>query len=380
MASQWIQAAHSSGRSVAALLLEALLLRFSEGRVGLSEYLDYRLHRPALSWAQKLQFGGWRLQKVLEELLVDEQSRFLSLDKLSMYALMQGLGLPVPQLRAVYGAQRTHGVPALTDAESLARYLRQHAEQPVYLKPSLGSYGRGNTLVEGVAHDHALLGDGSRVPLLDFCRGLGTAHGLGWLLQEPLVPHPAIAERCGGKISGVRVHSFLGRHGPQLLRAIFKVNTGLRDTDNFMHGQSGNALAAVDLASGRLLRVVSGVGLDQVEWTHHPRTQAELRHFQLPHWEAVRELVLEAQLAFPGFLCPGWDIALCPDGPRILEINFFGDLDLSQHAFDQGFLDATLHRLLAERGIEHLLKPGPRRWGRSPRTGRVGRRNLHWSW
>jgi hypothetical protein len=35
----------------------------------------------------------------------------------------------------------------------------------------------------------------------------------------------------------------------------------------------------------------------------------------LPHWQALSEMVREAPELFPGFLCQGWAIAICPSGP-----------------------------------------------------------------
>jgi hypothetical protein len=32
----------------------------------------------------------------------------------------------------------------------------------------------------------------------------------------------------------------------------------------------------------------------------------------LPHWQALSEMVREAPELFPGFLCQGWAIAICP--------------------------------------------------------------------
>jgi hypothetical protein len=53
----------------------------------------------------------------------------------------------------------------------------------------------------------------------------------------------------------------------------------------------------------------------------------KLEGFHVPHWNDVKALVCEAHKAFPGYVCPGWDVAICKDGPKILEVNFFGDIE-----------------------------------------------------
>lgn len=375
------QAAHVSGRSLPALLIEAARLRLGPQRLGISEYIDFQLYQNDLDWPAKTAFGGLRAQQVLEDILVDDYSRFLSQDKLSMYALMQGFGLPIPRLRAMYRTLRPSSVLQLPTPQALAAYLRDAAHLPVYLKRAFGSYGRGNALVTAVDGDQVVLGNGQKEPLDDFCASLDDGRGLGWILQDPLQAHGEIAALTrSSKISGLRVHSFRTPGGVRITKAIFKVNAGLRDSDNFEHGASGNLLGAVDIETGRVTRAIAGVGFDQQVNPSHPLTQAPLLGFSVPNWAEVKQLVTNAHTAFPGFLCPGWDIALCADGPKILEINAFGDIDLSQHAYRRGFLDETLRALLNERGLLPLLSVGPGERERSPVNHRLGRRRHHWPW
>lgn len=66
------QAAKASGRTLSDLILEALRLRFSYMRLGLSEYIDFQLYREDLTFSEKAAFGGLRTQSVLEEILIDD--------------------------------------------------------------------------------------------------------------------------------------------------------------------------------------------------------------------------------------------------------------------------------------------------------------------
>ena len=369
-----------SSRSVPSLAFEMLKLRLGGTRLGLLEYFDFRLYESDLVYNEKTHFGGSRMQSILEESLVDDYARFLSLDKITMYSLLKSFGLAIPQLRAVYRSQRPCKITQLQTVQELANYLCQPGNTPVYLKPSLGSYGRGNTLITHVAGGLVNLGDGTQMQIAEFCKSLDDRHGLGWVLQEPLSAHPLIAEKCGSKISGIRIHTFLGAGGAVPTKAIWKINVGRDDSDNFQHGASGNMLAAVEMATGRITRIISGTGANQVENPRHPVTNAQLIGFQLPWWDEIKALVCDAQLAFPGFICPGWDVAVCEDGPKILEVNFFGDIDLSQHAHRQGFLDDSFMALLRGRGLDRLLSGSSEQRNRSPKNERMGRRKHHWPW
>jgi hypothetical protein len=139
-------------------------------------------------------------------------------------------------------------------------------------------------------------------------------------------------------------------------------------------------LGAVDIGTGKVVRAIAGVGLEQRVNPKHPLTGADIVGFTLPNWTAVVDLVRDAQKAFPGFICPGWDIALCANGPKILEVNAFGDIDLSQHAYRRGFLDAELLALLRERGLDVLLARPAHRRSRSAQNNRLGARKHHWRW
>jgi hypothetical protein len=379
---QLTKASQVSGRSRYEIALEALRLRTTGHKLGLSEYLDYQLYKNDLSWAQKQSFAGLRLQRIVEEILVDDYSRFLSLDKVTMYALFEGLGLPIPKLRATYRSLRpSSSIPQLHTPAELEQFLVQTANMPTYIKRSFGGFGRGNTLVTGVDRGMVMTGNGKSEEMSEFVNSFDDGRSLGWVLQEPLTSHSRISELTGSqKISGIRFHTFLSRDGVVPTKAIFKVNVGVRDTDNFEHGASGNMLAAVDISTGRVVRAVMGVGFTQIVDPKHPVTGREIVGFEMPHWRQAVELVMEAQKAFPGFLCPGWDIAICESGPKIVEINAFGDMDLSQHAYRTSFMDESFMSLMKARQLQDLITSDPAPSQKSKSNNRMGIRRHHWNW
>ena len=210
----YVESAKLSGRPLMSILAEALRLRFSPNQLGLSEYMDFQLYRDDLAYSDKMTFGGVRAQSVLEEIMIDDYSRILSLDKVTMYAVLRGHGLPIPELRATYRSIRPSSTLSLQSVGDLQQYLTRPGALPVYVKRSFGSYGRGNALLRAVEGNNFVLGNGAREPIAEFCRTLDEARTLGWMLQEPLVSHAAIRDLTqSDKISGLRIHTFLTRHG-----------------------------------------------------------------------------------------------------------------------------------------------------------------------
>ena len=62
----------------------------------------------------------------------------------------------------------------------------------------------------------------------------------------------------------------------------------------------------------------------------HPDTGLAFAGFQLPHWAAATALAVRAHAALPAIAVVGWDVALTPDGPVIVEGNFSPEMRLAQ--------------------------------------------------
>ena len=83
----------------------------------------------------------------------------------------------------------------------------------------------------------------------------------------------------------------------------------------------------------------AGTGLDQVETTHHPDTDAQITGAVLPIWQEALDLALNAQSLLKQVPLIGWDIAISNNGPLIIEANETPDLALMQYASGRGMLD-----------------------------------------
>lgn len=373
-------AARSSGRTTLDVVREIVSLRLGPGRLTFGEYFDYGLERSTHSWQAKREFVGYLGQRVIEDIVTDDYSKIVSLDKLSFDAVMRGRGLPVPALLGVYdpsGTRRIPGAALVSDAASLRAFFRQIADTPAYFKPALGGFGRGNHCVEAYDQttDEVQFAGGDRLALTEFAGRLDKAALLGVMIQEVLRPHPAIQSCCGSRLSGLRIHTLLRKSGPQVFRCIWKVATGHNVIDNFDGGRTGNMVGAVDVQTGRVFRVVAGY---QSRGTRHPDTGVELNGFLLPDWSEIVDVVRQASSQFPGLLAQGWDVAITPRGPVLMEVNWLGGVDIPQISYDRGFLDSDFREFLAERNLESLLRGRASENDVNAKTERRGRRKLHW--
>ena len=86
---------------------------------------------------------------------------------------------------------------------------------------------------------------------------------------------------------------------------------------------------------------------------HHPTTGRRIVGFQLPDWERAVDLVKSATGNFPGLRLQNWDVALCPEGPVLLELNTESELGVPQAISGAGMMDQRLRDILSQIGLDN---------------------------
>lgn len=340
--------ARAYGKSPMAQVRDFMGLHFGPGKLTLQEYYQFRLFDDSrYSPDAKRCFLGVKAQERLFAQHIPMHWRATVGDKIVFYALFTALGFPVPRTAALRHPTRSLGeTTILRDSAALEAYLRDSAHYPFFGKPVEGIYSLGVALAESYDHDSdsVVLHDDRKVPVDDFVATTSENFAEGYLLQTPLIPHPAMAPYTDNRASTVRLMVFLGDDGPEIFQALWKIPGRGNIADNFW--RNGNMLAALDIESGRVLRAVRGTGPDQEELQAHPDTGESLAGFELPLWQSVTELCRSAAVELPGLPFQAWDIAICPDGPVLVEANIGGDLNLPQIASGNGIMDQRLTEFL----------------------------------
>jgi 3',5'-cyclic AMP phosphodiesterase CpdA len=176
-----------------------------------------------------------------------------------------------------------------------------------------------------------------------------------YIVQPRVGNHPDLTDVNNGALATVRIVTCRNERGSiEATDAALRMAIGKNDTvDNF---HAGGIAAAVDLETGRL-GPASNMGLRPgVGWrTVHPDTGAAIEGRTLPLWPQVIDLALRAHAAFPQRVVVGWDIAILPDGPAIIEGNVKPDLDIHQRVARMPMGNGRLAKLLAF-NVARLLK------------------------
>lgn len=321
-------------------------------RISPQEFYRYRMWDATRPVSERLKILSWQDRRRLEEFFNRRSDVDLVRSKLRSDAFCRAHDLPTPTLLATWSATSTtvEGAgPVVSTVSALAAVMAQYPEGLV-CKSEYG--GSGEQVLVFVAGDREGLTtpDGTRwsaAQLAERMTGSGT-----WLLQERVVPHSALADLSGTSlaVATVRIVTCLRANGEVLvLPATLKLPDLHSGRDNF---GAGNPAVAID---GHGVLGAACHGIDGPIIDRHPATGQSFRGVALPHWDAAVALACRAQQQLPTLRSIGWDIALTPSGPVIIEPNDWWGDDVVQQPGLRGLVDGPFIDFVTELGARHLL-------------------------
>ncbi len=146
------------------------------------------------------------------------------------------------------------------------------------------------------------------------------------LIEEVLTQHPSVNALYDGAINTVRMVTMLDPDGaPHLLYAAMRLGSGGAVVDNF---NSGGMVIPVDLETGKLVGVA--VNKKGEAFKAHPDSETVFDGYTLPYWKELCQRTKNAAIKVPGVRFVGWDLALTPDGPVLVEGNHYPGHDIYQ--------------------------------------------------
>jgi len=157
-------------------------------------------------------------------------------------------------------------------------------------------------------------------------------------LEEKITQNEKWAEICPKSINTIRAMTKINKNNkPELFFAAARIGNGTSVTDNF---HQGGMAVKIDFKSGKL----SGNGMDKElnVFEKHPITGTKFDGFEIPFWQEIKNISLEAAMVNNKVKVVGWDIAITPNGPLIIESNRGPGFDLVQ--------------VLLEHGTKYMLK------------------------
>ena len=143
------------------------------------------------------------------------------------------------------------------------------------------------------------------------------------VVEEVVVQHPAMAALNPSSVNTLRVYSLLVDGEPHVIYACVRMGAGDKPVDNL---NAGGMFAEVDLETGKICGPACDKNFHVYE--NHPLTGTYLPGYQIPLWEDVKGIVLDASQKIPQMGYLGWDVAIAPDTTLLIETNNLPGHDL----------------------------------------------------
>lgn len=140
-----------------------------------------------------------------------------------------------------------------------------------------------------------------------------------YIIQNVVEQHALVNKLNPSCINTIRIITIRGKSGAINVFAA-SMRLGVK-SDSFVDNRAVGGMAVGITVDGKLKKY----GFQHVEFggklEKHPVTGTVFEDYQLPYWEDVVALVKKAHECFRGIQSIGWDVAITPRGPILIEGN-----------------------------------------------------------
>lgn len=165
-----------------------------------------------------------------------------------------------------------------------------------------------------------------------------------FIIQQRIDQHEDLSRLYPNSINTIRILTVHTKLGVRIASAIMRIGANGSSTDNWA---SGGLIVKVDMATGKLNKFGYFKKVKNGKLTVHPNSGENFEGFKIPYYEESCKLVLDLHRFFYGIHSIGWDVAITPEGPMILEGNDNWDI-----AMQQKFYKKETAEIFAEEKLE----------------------------
>lgn len=321
-----------TGRSVPAQIADQIVLAFRYGVLPPWYYM-FDLHKAgnrerAVDYLHRYEtkYNLYELLKVYRE---KTGGRPLS-DK-SLYAsICAGKGVRTPEIVAV-GEEGQ--VRAWSPDENAPEEPPRWPEADMFIKPRDGKGGRGTTIVKWAGDGQYNLSDGSSLTPEELgARIADMSREMPYIVQKRLFNHPDMIDMCSNALCCIRIMTIRTRDDRFVVtHGVLRMALDGSAVVDGLH--RGGLISSVNVETGEL-GPATNLGLrPEIGWCEvNPVTGAQIAGRMLPMWPETRAAAEAAHAAFPYKVTVGWDVAITPDGPVVVEGNGSPCVDIIQRS------------------------------------------------
>ncbi|MEX2575294.1 MAG: sugar-transfer associated ATP-grasp domain-containing protein [Halofilum sp. (in: g-proteobacteria)] len=269
-------------------------------------------------------------------------------DKLLFERYFAAGGLPVVASEFVVRPARL--IEPGGDAISVDDLIASGKPQRLFCKPQCGIRGANTFMLDIGANGLFIDGAPAEPSMLE--DRLGDER---YLFQRPITQHEQIAKLHPTSVNTLRVVTYRRADDTEVLSVSLRMGADGDITDN---AGANRVFAGIRDEEGRLIETgYRATGERFFETRTHPTTGVRFRDCAIPFYRECLDLARRAHAWIPEVYSVGWDIAVTPEGPRLLEGN--DDWSGRVMLMVPGFRDRVLraHDLL-DTGSPARLAPG----------------------
>ncbi len=144
-----------------------------------------------------------------------------------------------------------------------------------------------------------------------------------FVFQEEVLQHDAISRINPFCVNTMRIETFTNKENvSRIMSGILRMGFSESVIDNV---SKGGAYVGIDFEKGVLRKeAVSDFTNGRARtYLEHPYSKIVFEGFSIPYFMEVKELVLKASQLIPQIKVIGWDVAITPEGPLLIEANEF---------------------------------------------------------
>ena len=145
------------------------------------------------------------------------------------------------------------------------------------------------------------------------------------IAEDVISQHELINRINPSSVNTLRIVTILSEGESHVIYAFIRIGNGDRPVDNI---NAGGMCAPIDIDTGVITHV--GYDKDRITYKEHPKTGCPIEGYTIPMWKESVRMCLDAAKVVPEMGYVGWDIAVTPDGPLLVEGNNLPGHDILQ--------------------------------------------------
>ena len=203
----------------------------------------------------------------------------------------------------------------IKDCSKTRSALKKLPDGKYFIKPQYGKQGDGAILMVKnggkLSFTHVSKGK------IDLKKFLELTKNSVYFLQAYIEQHKALKALNPSSLNTIRIITTKFNDEPQILCAGLRMGKNSKTiVDN---ASQGGCFVGIGRKSGKLQKYAfSKTGRAMKE---HPESKIKFENYQIPFWKDCVAAVKKLHMLCPGYTSVGWDIAITPKGPVLVEGN-----------------------------------------------------------